>query len=145
MQKELIYKKCFPKENIEDLLANVTSQEDTENRAPTFRNPEELLAWAYKGVEYKYLPRREKTATALIKIAKETAEQFEIDTTIWRFSDHITVEYCFDCAGAIGFLKESLVYADDISFFKDIDGYDIIMHIDHYTHAVYRNGKRRKP
>ena len=91
------------------------------------------------------MPERKKTAKAFIKTAMETSELFEIDTNIWRYKDHIMVEYCFDCAGSMGFLKDTLVYADNIVFFKDVDGHDIVMQIDHYTHAVYRNGRRRKP
>lgn len=39
-------------------------------------------------------------------------------------------------------LIEVIKEADKFAFFKDIDGFDIAMSLDSYTHAEYRNGRK---
>lgn len=43
------------------------------------------------------------------------------------------------------YLLEVIREADDISFFANIKGYEIVMCLDFYTHATYRNGRMMRP
>ncbi|MBP3294407.1 MAG: hypothetical protein J6N32_11695 [Clostridia bacterium] len=95
--------------------------------------------------EYVPLPEREKTAEHFKNTAIEISEMYELDIKIKQTQSHLSVNYYFNSAGCMGFLKDILCLADDITFFANIQGYEIVMSLDYYTHAVYRRGKRIEP
>lgn len=147
MSGKLIYEKHYPKDDPcvsmeEDALEADCNSAVTEDASLTF---EQIMKEIYKDVVYVLMPERQKKALTFLTKAVEIAETYELDTKIEEHIDHISVNYYFDCSGCMGFLKSIIVYADDISFFNNIDGFDIVISIDFYTHAVYRNNRRVKP
>lgn len=145
-EEEVIYEKSYPREDIEELRAILSKEEDAQehehNKRMTF---DEIIDEIYEGVEYEPLPERAKSAELFVKTAIEISETYELDVKITRRHSHISVDYCFDSSGSMGFLKYIIRFADDISFFANIKGYDIVMSIDHYTHAEIRHGRRIHP
>lgn len=58
---------------------------------------------------------------------------------------HIAVDYSFDCAGDMFFLIPLFRLADSISFFTGINGFEITISLDYYTHAVYDKNRLLHP
>lgn len=138
---EIIYKKQFCKEPIEEIEPEMTNFTDS-SHAPSF---EEIMKEIYSGVSYLALPQREKKAKAFIKAAIDLSNAYEVDIEIEEHFSHIAVNYFFNCSAAMGFLKKIIQMADDITFFDHIKGYDIILSLDYYTKAVFRNGRLIQP
>lgn len=145
-EEEVIYEKTYPREDIAELHAalpeEVDDQDCEEKQRMTF---DEIIEEIFEGVEYEPLPEREKSAKVFIKTAIQISETYELDVKIKRFHSHISVNYYFNSSGCMGFLKHIIRLADDISFFANIKGYEIVMSIDHYTHAEMRHGRRVRP
>ena len=145
-EEEVIYEKTYPREDIAELHAalyeEVEDQDREEKQRMTF---DEIIEEIYEGVEYEPLPERAKSAEIFVELAKRISEIYELNVKITRRHSHISVDYCFNSSGCMGFLKYIMRFADDISFFANINGYDIVMSIDHYTHAETRHGRRIHP
>ena len=145
-EEEVIYEKTYPREDIAELHAalyeEVEDQDREEKQRMTF---DEIIEEIYEGVEYEPLPERAKSAEIFVELAKRISEIYELDVKITRRHSHISVDYCFNSSGCMGFLKYIMRFADDISFFANINGYDIVMSIDHYTHAETRHRRRIHP
>ena len=138
---EIIYKKQFCREPIEEIEPEITNFTDS-GHAPSF---EEIMKEIYSCVSYLVLPQREKQAKAFIKAAIDLSNAYEVDIEIEEHFSHIAVNYFFNCSAAMGFLKKIIQMADDITFFDHIKGYDIILSLDYYTKAVFRNGRLIQP
>lgn len=91
---------------------------------------DEIMEEIYEGVEYEPLPERAKSADIFVELAKRISEIYELDVKIVKSFSHISVDFCFNSSGCMGFLKHIMRFADDISFFANINGYDIVMSID---------------
>lgn len=100
---EIIYKKQFCKEPIEEIEPEMTNFTDS-SHAPSF---EEIMKEIYSGVSYLALPQREKQAKAFIKAAIDLSNAYEVDIEIEEHFSHISVNYFFNCSAAMGFLKRS--------------------------------------
>lgn len=142
-EEEVIYEKTYPREDIEELHAKLSKEVDAqdyeEKKRMTF---DEIMEEIYEGVEYEPLPERTKSAEIFVELAERISEIYELDVKIVRHYSHITVDFCFNSSGCMGFLKHIIRFADDISFFANIKGYEIVMSLDHYTHAETRYGRR---
>ena len=81
------------------------------------------------------------------EIGKQFADEWLKGKYEYVIATHIdiSVDFCFNSSGCMGFLKHIMRFADDISFFANINGHDIVMSIDHYTHAETRHGRRIHP
>lgn len=139
---KVIYEKRYPKEDWNDLEREATAQFSGEVKNLTM---DDIIERMTSGIELVELPQRKKTVKAFVNAAVQTAEIYEIDIKITEFDSHVTVDYYFDCCGCMGFLREVLVYADDISFFRNVNGFELMLSIDHYTHAIYRHGRKTLP
>ena len=145
-EEEVIYEKTYPREDIAELHAALSEEVDAQDRDEKKRMTfDEIIEEIYEGVEYEPLPERTKSAEIFVELAKRISEIYELDMKITRRHSHISVDYCFNSSGCMGFLKHIMRFADDISFFANINGYDIVMSIDHYTHAETRHGRRIHP
>ena len=98
-----------------------------------------------KGAVFVPLPEREQLAKDFIRQAMLISEIYQIDAEIREGGGSITVMYSFDCGSAMGFPKSVIQYADDISFFSNTNGYEIVLALDFYTHALYRHGRKMRP
>jgi len=145
-EEKMIYEKTYPKDDIDELRAAVSEDEDAhEDKEKKHMTFDEIMEEIYDGVEYEPLPEREKSAELFVKTAIQISETYEIDAKIVQRHSHISVDFCFNSSGCMGFLKYIIRFADDISFFANIKGYEIVMSLDHYTHAETRNGRRIHP
>jgi len=91
------------------------------------------------------IPQRQESAMAFIDTAISISEDYDIDLSIWKYDTFLSAHFYFDSAGAMGFLKNIMQYADDLTFFATLDGYEICMHVDYYTHEIYRNNRKLFP
>ena len=79
------------------------------------------------------LPQRKKSAEAFIQTAREVSELYELDVKVVKYFEHITVTYYFNAGGGLRYLRDVIRYADELSFFANSMGYEIVLSIDHYT------------
>ena len=146
LEEEVIYEKTYPREDIAELHATLSEEVDDQDRKKKQRITfDEIIEEIYEGVEYEPLPERAKSAEIFVELAKRISEIYELDVKIVKHYSHITVDFCFSSSGCMGFLKHIIRFADDISFFANIKGYEIVMSLDHYTHAETRHGRRIHP
>lgn len=145
-EEEVIYEKSYPREDIDELHATMSKDEDAQEREKKQRMTfDEIIEEIYEGVEYEPLPERAKSAELFVKTAIEISETYKLDVKIVKHYSHISVDFCFSSSGCMGFLKHIMRFADDLSFFANINGYEIVMSLDHYTHAETRHGRRIHP
>ena len=141
----IIYEKRYPRENAEGIEAlSKTLDKETEEtqQIPTF---EEFLRQVYENQVCILIPERQRLAEKFIRTACEVSKLYRLDIKITQYSDHISVDYYFNAVGGLRYLREIVKYADEISFFANSMGYDIVMCLDFYTHAVFRNGHLMHP
>ena len=141
---EILYEKKYPKEDIKDLVSALeTGQEQPASKAEL--SFDEFLKKICGNRVSVLLPERVQAAKAFVRIARRVSELYELDITITEHLDHISADYYFNSAGGLRYLREIVKYADDISFFTNVKGYDIAMCLDFYTHAVFQNGRQLHP
>lgn len=146
LEEEVIYEKTYPREDIDELHAKLSKEVDVQDRDEKKRMTfDEIMEEIYEGVKYELLPERAKSAEIFVELAKRISEIYELDVKIVKHYSHISVDFCFSSSGCMGFLKHIIRFADDISFFANIKGYEIVMSLDHYTHAETRHGRRIHP
>ena len=143
---EIIYKKQYHRETIDEIEAAISDFKenfgDASEQSITF---DEIMKKIYSNVTYLVLPEREKKAKVFIKTAIEISTDYEIDIEIEEHLSHISVTYYFDCCAGMGFLREIIEMADDISFFNHIKGFDLGMSLDFYTKAVFKRDRLIQP
>lgn len=135
----IIYEKEYPKEIPEE-----QTYEPEEQRIPDISFKEFMR----RGYENRFsipIPDRENGAKAFIAAAKDVSELYRLDVKITEHIDHISADFYFNAGGSLHYIKEVLKLADDISFFANVCGYDIIMSLDYYTHAVFVGGRQVHP
>ena len=81
----------------------------------------------------------------LLYLIREISELYELDVKITKHVSHISVDYYLGATSCMRYLKDVIKFADDISFFANIEGYKIVLCLDCYTHAVYHRGRRIYP
>ena len=141
----IIYERRYPREDAEGIEAlSKTLDKETEEtqQIPTF---EEFLRRVYENQACILIPERQRLAEKFIRTACEVSKLYRLDIKITQYSDHISVDYYFNAVGGLRYLREIVKYADEISFFANSMGYDIVMCLDFYTHAVFRNGHLMHP
>ena len=106
---------------------------------------EEIMAYLQNGLSYQPLPERAEKAKLLIQLAKSISLDYQIDMKIKEYDANIMIDVCLFEGKCIGFLRELFVFADDVNFFTNVLGYDLIISIDYYTKAVLRRGKQIHP
>ena len=144
MSVEIIYEKTYPHIDFAEALkeADALEVEEVKEPPPSFN---EVLKKIYANTAYILMPERIKACEDFIKVAIEVSETYEIDTRIERRLDHVSVDYSFDCGGGMHDIGKVFGMADQFSFFKDINGRDITISMDFFTHAVVRNGRIVNP
>ena len=143
--EHIIYEKRYPREGPEgiDDFSKTTGRETEETQQlPAF---EDFLRELYENQVCILIPERQRLAEEFIRIAREVSERYRLDIKITQHSDHISADYYFNAAGGLRDLREIVKYADEISFFANIMGYEIVMCLDFYTHAVFYNGHLMHP
>ena len=106
---------------------------------------EEFMRRGYENRVSIPIPDRENGAKAFIAAAKDVSQLYRLDVKITEHIDHISADFYFNAGGSLHYIKEVLKLADDISFFANVCGYDIIMSLDYYTHAVFVGGRQVHP
>lgn len=145
MKRKVIYQKTYPELDLDEMEVLAGAEHlsaDNEHSAPSF---DEFIKRMYQDTVYWLIPERVKTANEFINRAIKLSKIYEIDTKIIQHDAHITVDYFFDSCAGMGFLKELIQYADDITFFTNTRGHEIQLSMEYYTHAIFRNGHRVRP
>ena len=75
---------------------------------------------------YILLPERKKKVANFIRTARKVSQLYELDITIKKHVGHISAEFCFDASPCLKYLLDVIRLADDITFFANIRGYEII-------------------
>lgn len=145
IKEEVIYEKKFPKWEMpsDEELAEIKGDTDEPKEHLTF---EQIMEEIYEGIENVLMPERAEAANEFVRKAIEVSNLYEMDIKIEKRTSHISATYYFDFGGGMKHLTDIIGMADDLAFFgrKDKE-YDIVMSLDFYTHAVYRNGRKVNP
>ena len=137
--EKVIYEKKYPKEDLDDLEG--LPEACGEPEVPF----EEFLKQMCEDFVYVLIPSRQKAARAFIRLAREISELYQLDIKITQRTSHISVDFYFNSAARMKYMKEIVAAADDVAFFANIFGYEINLCLDFYTHAVYQNGRQIMP
>ena len=135
--EQIIYEKAYPKRN-QDELATLPSQ----SGAPT---PDSFLKQLETSYTCILIPERQRAARSFVQLARKISELYELDIKITEYDTHISVSYYFNAGGGLRCFKDPAVYADDVTFFSNVNGYEIVMCLDYYTHAVINKKRRLYP
>lgn len=135
----IIYEKKYPKETPEEQTKGLEKQ-----RIPDLPF-KEFMRRAFENRFSIPIPNRVNGAQAFIAAAKNVSELYELDVKITEYIDHISADFYFNAGGGLRYFTEVLRLADDISFFANVRGYDIVMSLDYYTHAVFAGGRQVYP
>lgn len=142
---KIIYEKKFPKQ---DWLGE-TEQNCVDAEHCAFPDKPvtaaSILEWKARNTVYILIPGRQKAVRQFIRTAIRLSEENQIDIKIVRNFECVTVSLMFEARPGMGYLKEVIRYADNINFFANVNGYEIIISLDCYTHAVYRHGIQLYP
>lgn len=157
MFQKVIYHKTYPKPAIDEFEASLdpsiekfeaimedSLKESSDTSTPT-PSSKDIFKMLHKGAVFVPLPEREAMAKKFIETVKDISESYEIDTEIKTGSGTITATFYFNCGAAMGFLKQAICLSDDIAFITNIGGYELVMSLDFYTHALFRHGKQFRP
>ena len=142
---KVIYEKKFPKQ---DWLGETEKNcVDAEHCAFPDKpvTAASILEWKARNTVYILIPGRQKAVRQFIRTAIRLSEENQIDIKIVRNFECVTVSLMFEARPGMGYLKEVIRYADNINFFANVNGYEIIISLDCYTHAVYRHGIQLYP
>ena len=136
---KIIYEKTFPKQ---DWLGE-TEQNCVDAEHCAFPDKPvtaaSILEWKARNTVYILIPGRQKAVRQFISTAIRLSEENQIDIKIVRNFECVTVSLMFEARPGMGYLKEVIRYADNINFFANVNGYEIIISLYCYTHAVYRH------
>ena len=133
MNDSTIYERHYPK-------VELAHAEDSEKQTEPL-NFEQIMEKIHKDVVCVPLPEKQAAAKEFLNTAIELSNAYEIDVHICQHFDRIEVKYYFAYATSVGFLKDIVIQADDISIFKDTEGFNIVISLDYYTHATYRKDR----
>lgn len=135
----IIYEKKYPKESFDEQAIV------PEKRKEPDISFEEYMRRVYENRFSIPIPARENSAKAFIAAVKDVSELYQLDVKITEHIDHISADFYFNEGGNLRYFTEVLRLADDISFFANVQGYDIVMSLDYYTHAVFMGGRQVHP
>ena len=141
---EVIYEKKYLHIDSVDEMKQIGLEiaDEPEERLSSF---EEMMEKICINTTYVLMPERVRASREFVRAAIEISKLYELDTRIERRLDHISVNYSFDCGGGLRDINRLFGMADQVSFFKNINGRDITISLDFYTHAVVRNGRIASP
>ena len=135
----IIYEKEYPRETPEEQTYELEGRKIPDISFAEFMR---------RGYENRFsipMPERENGAKAFIAAAKNVSALYQLDVKITEHIDHICADFYFNAGGSLRYMKEVLKLADDVSFFANVCGYEIIMSLDYYTHAVFVGGRQVYP
>ena len=134
----IIYEKQFSRLTQEDYDQIVKEIRVTPN-AYNQRNSEAVVKNLFEGLVYIVIPERMEKLGFFVAMAKEVAEQNEVDTVITECEDRYIATFYFDCSSTSFGLKELIEFGDDISIGSE-NGYAVVS-IIYLTHNTYRSTK----
>lgn len=138
----IIYQKKYPK------MSTSYSEQDTEGTNKEispyhYRDSQAITKKLMESLVRIAIPERMENKGFFIAMAKEVAENNEVDIIITEYEDRYIAEFHFDSISTNYGLKELIEYADSITV-GCADEHAVIAVI-YYTHAVFRQGKRIAP
>ena len=142
---KILYEMRYPKDDPEELqtwVDEIHTEMATCGPLPSF---DSFLNRLYQNMAYIPLPSRQSGCKKFVATAIRLSKEYLLDVKIVKHFERISVAYYFDGRSSMGFLKEILGLADDIAIFADESGFEIGLHLEYYTHAVYQKGRRLYP
>ena len=134
----IIYEKRFPKLSQADYTRIV--KEIRKNDIYNQRDSEAVVKNLLESLVRIVIPERIEKLGFFIAMAKEIAEQNEIDTVISECEDRYIATFYLDCSSTSFGLKELIEYGDDISI--GCEGENAVVSIIYFTHRTYCSSKR---
>lgn len=139
---ELIYEKKYPMPWEESDF--FTSSDENETSLQVLEevertSPKKLI----ESTVQVLMPERMEKLPLFLDTAKKIGEQYELNTTIMRYDDNVTVSYVLQIDVPYSCFKRILMLADELSVQPEKD--KIVVSITYYTHATYCGGRKINP
>lgn len=139
---EIIYEKTYPKDDLNEILKDCEPPQPAVNTDESY---ERFLKLMNEDFICVLLPSRQKRAMEFIKVAREISELYELDIKVTRHVSHIAVDYYFNSGFGLRYLRDIIKLADEISFSTHIQGCEINLSLEYFTHAVFHHGRMLRP
>ena len=91
------------------------------------------------------LPEREEGAQRFIQAAIEISACYELDIEVRLLDSCISIDLVFDIGPGIKGLNRVFGMADEFGFVTGINGHNVIVTMEYYTHAVFLNRRQIDP
>lgn len=138
----IIYEKKFPHLTPND-YDQICEQADKDTVPRVRPLPPDFFKNIVENTVRVMMPERVENCGFFIAMAKEFAEENEIDTIITEYEDRYIAVFSIDCDSTTFGLKNIIDYADDIHLRSEDD--TVTVSVIYYTYATYRSGKRISP
>lgn len=139
---QIIYQKKYCMDDILSMPENASADiPDSPKAPPTLADFGNYLA----SIELVPIPERVGKEKEFIETAIEIAQIYMLDIVLTRRDSHISAEFSFDYGPNMKHIKPVLMLADDFSFYAGINGREMTLCLDYYTHYVCRGGKIIEP
>lgn len=137
----IIYEKQFPKLTQDDYDQLVKEIRGTPN-AYIPRNSEAVVKKLFEGLINIVIPERMEKLGLFVSMAKEVAEQNEVDIVITECEDRYIATFNFDCNSTSFGLKELIEFGDNIIIGSEHG--NAVVSIIYLTHTTYRPARRSR-
>lgn len=135
---EVIYEKQYPLVDVDQLKCAGKCSSIPE------LSFEEFMEKANSAIELIPIPERQELVENFLKTAIQVSEEYEIDLTVTKCDELVSACFTVESGPCAEALKPLFILADRY-FFTVCKDYRLMISLDFYTHAVYRNGRRQVP
>ena len=140
MKYEILYKKEYTHDEVNECVHPAKSTTD-EDRS----NARDFIDRLFDSITTEPLPQREEHVVYFVQAAIELSVQCGLDIEIRKYETHISVDFSFDKGCVIRGRNRLFQMADEITIMSGLNGRDVVLTLDYFTHAIYRDGRRIFP
>ena len=140
MKYEVLYKKEYARNEIDECVAPAKSTTDEDRQ-----NARKFIDRLFDSITTEPLPQREERVICFVRAAIELSVQCSLDVEIRKYETHISVDFSFDNGCIIKGQNRLFQMADEITMMSGLHGRDIVLTLDYFTHAIYRDGRQIYP
>ena len=140
MKYEVLYKKEYAHDEVDECVRPAKSTTDEDRR-----NARDFIDRLFDSITTEPLPQREERVTYFVRAAIELSARCSLDIEIRKYENHISVDFSFDKGCVIRGQNRLFQMADEITIMPGLNGRDVVLTLDYFTHAIYRNGRQISP
>ena len=140
MKYEVLYKKEYAHDEANECVSPAKPMTDEDRQ-----NARDFIDRLCDSITTEPLPQREECVTYFVRAAIELSARCSLDIEIRKYENHISVDFSFDKGCVIRGQNRLFQMADEITIMPGLNGRDVVLTLDYFTHAIYRNGRQISP